>query len=330
MDILYLPIIEPGANHATALLNKRGLYNALVKQGHQVIQLDYLARNRANLYSEVEFLIETFAPDIVLTQLHGADIFTPAQVVSLRMTRPEALWLNWSGDSHRHSLLGEPMVKLMRHFDMLLVPTLDVLPDLEAAGIQAAYWNIAYEEPVRPLPQMPHYDIVFQGNVFNDERRALVEMLRSLPYKVGIYGDWEHADGNTAYDFAAQRALYQNARLAIADNYRPDDLNYVSDRPMQIMASGGALCLHQFVETMYELTGWEAGIHYIAWRNLEDLKTLIYFWMQESEWDKDRSRIIKTAKEQVERRHSFDARVQELFQVFLPEIRMRMTEYPTG
>lgn len=323
MKILYAPILESGANHQTAVDNKRGLYNALVKAGHWVTQYDYLDRPRGDaLFQELKGLFEIFRPDLVLTQLHGADVITDSTVGTLRGMYPDVRWINWSGDSHRHSLLGQPMVDLMRlRFDLLLVPTLDVLPDLEAAGIPARYWNIAFEPPVRPLPEMPHYDVVFQGNVFNDQRRALVEMLRSLPYKVGIYGDWEHADGVTSYDFAAQRALYRNARLAIADNYRPDDLNYVSDRPMQIMAAGGALCLHQHVETMNELTGWRKGLHYIEWSTLESLRYEIDYWLKSGSYrDSKCKEVVQAAKEHVERYHSFDARVDQLFREFLPAL----------
>lgn len=319
MKILYAPILEPGANHATAVTHKRGLYTALVNAGHWVTQWDYLDTPQDALGQTFRNLVAEFKPDLLLTQLHGADRLLPDDFRWLREHNRNIKIINWSGDSHRHSLLGEPMLELMRKIDLLLVPTLDVLPDLEAAGIPARYWNIAFEPPVRPLPDMPHHDIVFQGNVFNDQRRALVEMLRSLPYKVGIYGDWEHADGVTTYDFAAQRALYRNARLAIADNYRPDDLNYVSDRPMQIMAAGGALCLHQRVETMEALTGWVAGKHYIEWDDLENLHSIITFWMNQNPGVDDALMVIQ-ARDHVKRHHSFDARVEQLFREFLPAL----------
>lgn len=314
MKILYTPIFEPGEHHAVAVAQKRGLYNALVKAGHQVFEYDYL--DRPDWQSELQLLALLYKPDLLLTQFHGADSATINMMRTLRDQYPSMKAINWSGDSHRHSLLGDAMVELSHHFDWLLVPTLDVLPDLKAAGINAGYWNIAYEEPVVPLPDAPEYDVVFLGNVFNEQRLALVEMLRGLPYRVGIYGDWAQADGYCVYDFAMQRALYQKAQIAVADNYRPDGLNYVSDRPMQIMASAGALCLHQRVEMMVELTGWVAGKHYVEWQTLDDLRAAIDYWMAD-EHCVTFCKMVESARRYTRYFHSFDARVERLFMEFV-------------
>lgn len=317
MRILYCPIFEPGAHHDTAVRYKRGLYNALCKRGYQTVEYDYLA-HMPTLYNDLSLLIHIHQPDLLLTQLHGHEPLTAPMLEALRRERPSMRVVNWSGDAHRHSLLGAPMLTLVRHVDLLLVPTTDVLPDLQAAGVNAAYWNIAFERPTEPLPEVPSYDVVFLGNVFNAERRALVEMLRSLPYKVGIYGDWQQADGNNAYRFPEQWALYQNAKLAIADNYRPDNLNYVSDRPMQIMAAGGALCLHQRVDKMKELTGWSKVKHYAEWTTLDDLHKRIGYWLRAPEGE----RLVRVQAAQVYTvsQHSWDERARVLFEELLPNV----------
>lgn len=318
MKILYLPILEPGAFHARAVANKRGLYTALAKAGHQVTEYDYLDGPRGSeLAGRLAMLYKAFSPDLVISQLHGADVVT-AEMIDYAKSVHGVQWINWSGDSHRHSLLGEAMVALMKKVDWMLVPTLDVLPDLEAAGVKAAYWNIAYEPVFKELPPAQDFDVVFQGNVFNDQRRELVKMLRGLPLKVGIFGDWEFANGNTSYDFATQQALYKRALVAVADNYRPDDLNYVSDRPMTIMASNGAVCLHQRVETMQELTGWRAGSHYVEWSDLEDLQRKIEVWIQ-PEYRQHRKTIAERAMIHALQNHSFTARVKELFEKWVRE-----------
>lgn len=317
MRILYCPIFEPGAHHDTAVRYKRGLYNALCKRGHQVVEYDYLA-HMPTLYNDLSLLIHVHQPDLLFGQWHGHEPLTAPMLEALRRERPQMKVVNWSGDAHRHSLLGAPMLALMRHVDLLLVPTTDVLPDLQAAGVNAAYWNIAFEWPVEPLPEVPSYDVVFLGNVFNAERRALVEMLRSLPYKVGIYGDWLQADGNNAYRFPEQWALYQNARLAIADNYRPDNLNYVSDRPMQIMAAGGALCLHQRVDKMKELTGWSKVKHYAEWNNLDDLHKRIGYWLRAPEGE--RLVRVQAAQAYTVSQHTWDERARVLFEELLPSL----------
>lgn len=325
MKILYLPIFEGGSVHDTAVRCKRGLYTALAKAGHQVTEFDYLDFPQEDLRDAIHHLMAYTHPDLLLTQLHGADRITPNDLKWIRSLYPPMRVVNWSGDSHRHSLLGEPMLNLARQCDLFLVPTLDVLPDLKAAGVHAEYWQIAYEKPVQPLPDVPTYDIVFLGNAYSETRKAVMTMLRSLPYKVGIFGDWEQADGDNKYNFAEGEALYKKARLAICDNTRVDNLNYVSDRPIQVMAAGGALCLHQRVETMQEMMGWKEWVHYIKWNDLTDLKEVIDYWMTNrlmpfndnayATQAKPIEAIVAAAQAHVLEHHTFDTRVRQLFEM---------------
>lgn len=317
MKILYCPILESGSNHQTAAINKRGLYAALVNAGHWVTQYDYLA-HVPSIEIDMQDLMRLHQPDMVFTQLHGADVIKPAFLEALRGSYPNSIWINWSGDSWLHSLTAAPMIELLRHVDLQLVAAPDVLPEYERLGIRAGFWQIAHEAPVGELPDMPAYDIVFLGNVINEKRRAMLEMLRSLPYKVGIYGDWEHADGRNTYDFGAGEALYKKARIAIADNVYQDQSNYISNRPIQIMMAGGAICLHQHVDKMKELSyGWEAGKHYVEWRDLDDLCQRIDEWLDPY---MDRWTIVHDAKEHVEQHHTYDARVRQLFEDYLPAL----------
>src|SRR5574342_904502 len=279
MRFLYLPILEPGAFHAAAVREKRGLFSALAERT-EVLQWDYLDNEPATRYHGFRNRIAQFEPTHILTQLHGADIFTPDQIAQLQADYPGMTWINWSGDSWNHSLIAPDILRLAHLYNLWLVAAPGVLPIYEAEGIHAAYWNIAYEAPVLPLPEMPTYDVVFLGNVTNDDRRKLIEFLHSLrgTYKVGIYGDWEHADGHNTYHFAEGAALYKNAKSAIADNAAPDNKESISNRPIQITGAGGALLLHQRVPNMEALTGWRRGAHYIEWLDLESLEYKIRKW----------------------------------------------------
>lgn len=324
MKILYMPIFEGGSVHATAIACKRGLYTALAKAGHQVTEFDYLA-HADTIESDMLDLLRLHEPDMLLTQLHGANVLLPDFLGALKGSYPDMFLVNWSGDSWLHSLTAQPMIDLLRHVDLQLVAAPDVLPEYERLGIRAGYWNIAYEPPIGELPDMPAYDIVFLGNVINDKRRAMLEMLRTLPYKVGIYGDWEHADGRNVYNFAEGEALYKNARLAIADNVYVDQQRYISNRPMQCMAAGGALLLHQYVERMEELSGWREWVHYVQWDDLADLKAVIDHWMTEDiipgespvlmKGYKNSAAIVSDAQAHVLEHHTFDARVRQLFEM---------------
>lgn len=322
MRILYHPIYENGRVHQTAVTQKRGLYDALCKRGYQVLDYDYLYRNTlVNLQDEVSNLIAIYQPDMMLTQYHGADPVNPAMLAHWRSLRPQMKICNWSGDSWLHSLTAAPMLELLRHVDLQLVAAPDVLPVYAEHGIQARYFNIAYEPPVAELPEMPTYDIVYLANVINQKRRTLMENLKSLEangVRVGIYGDWDRADGDNVYNFAAGEALYKNAKIAIADNSYPEQVNYISNRPMQAMAAGGAILLHEYVPKMFELSGWLPAREYIMWRDWDDLKGRIGYWLHASE--NERQRIVKAGQEHVLANHTWGERVRVLFDEYLPEV----------
>lgn len=311
MRTLLAQIYEAGTFHDNAVTQKRGLYNAFAAQG-AVHDFDYLANDRDTLMQGFINRISTFEPTLVFTQFHAADVLTPEQVRHLRDRFPYVQWVNWSGDSWAWSLTSPAILELARQYDLWLVAAPDTLPTYAAEGINARFWQIALERPVTPLPDMPHYDVVFLGNVISDRRRALLELLRGLEgVNVGIYGDWEHADGHNTYDFAAGEALYRNATLAIADMAYPDQLNYISNRPFQALAACGAVLLHQHVERMDVLSGLVAGKHYVEWQTLDDLPALIREWLK-PEYAKRREGLRRSGRGFVLKRHTWDVRVKQL------------------
>lgn len=313
MRTLLAQIYEPGQFHDNAVREKRGLRDALAEQG-ALHDFDYLANDRDTLFQGFVNRIDSFAPTFILTQFHGADLLTPAQVRQLRAAYPGITWANLSGDSWLHSLTSPDMLALAREYDLWLVCAPDVLPIYEREGIRAAFWQIGTERPAPPLPPMPTYDVVFLGNVISDKRRALLERLRSLDgVKVGIYGDWERADGHNTYAFAEGEALYQNATLTIADAAYVDQANYISNRPFQALAAGGALLLHERVERMDVLSGLVAGVHYIDYTSLDELPALIRFWLADAQ-AADRRRIVEAGQRYVLHYHTYAARVQQLFE----------------
>jgi hypothetical protein len=311
MNILYCPIFEGGSAHATAVANKRGLYTALAKAGHRVTEYDYQARPRSMWIHDWNALAEIMGCDLVISQFHGSDETVVADVQAFRQKWPNARWCNWSGDSWTHSLTSPQMLDLCRVIDLQLVAAPDSLPIYAANGIRAEYWNIAYEPPVRPLPEVPHYDVVFLANVINSKRYDLMERLRSLEgISVGIYGDYARADGHCVYDFAYGEALYKRATLAIADNVYDEQQRYISNRPMQCMAAGGALLLHQHVDKLFEMTGWVEREHYIEWRTVDELVDLIPACLNDVSGK--REDIVEAAQWQVLTYHTFEARVSQL------------------
>lgn len=317
MRTLLAQIYESGRFHDVAFAQKCGLREALSARG-ALLDFDYLANDPDTLYQGFVNRIESFQPSHILTQFHSAEHLLPAQVAALKVAYPNVVWVNWSGDSWLHSLTAPSVLELARQYDLWLVAAPDVLPVYAQEGVTAAFWQIAYEPPTVSVPPMPTYDVVFLGNVISEKRRKLLEFLRSLKgVKVGIYGDWEYADGHNTYSFAEGDSLYSKATLAIADAAYVDQTNYISNRPFQILAAGGALLLHQHVERMDVLSGLVGGEHYIEWDWLHNLPVFIEYWLS-AERDHERRRIVAAGQQFVLANHTYTNRVNQLVDDLLP------------
>lgn len=312
LRILYLPIYEPGweVQHQT----KRGLRLALKKIG-LVYEVDYL-----NTDADVENAVKAWQPDLLLSQLQDATNVTPDRLAYWRKLAPGMLVVNWHGDARGHD--EEDYLRLMRHVDLQLVVNAAALPMYEKHGIRAAYWQIGYEVPGADLPDVPKYDVVFLGNCYNDERRALETVLRANGYHAGLYGSgWQQSDGNTLYDFATGEALYKSAKAAIGDTF-PGQRAFVSNRMFQALAAG-AFLLQQEAPDLEQYTGLRDGVHYVSWTDLDDLNVKMHYWLDNKQARK-RKKVAKTGQQYVRDNFSFDAQVRKLFTELLPLIGERV------
>lgn len=307
LRILYMPIYERG--HAIQKVQKHGLREALGKIGW-VYEWDYQAS--PNVEVEMLSILKRFAPDMILSQLHSADVVTVRLARKIRQSYKKLLWVNWNGDYWPDSLVSKPMLELLGYINLQLVVNGSVLQTYSGHGIPAAYWQIGYEETIGVLPDVKSHDVVFLANAYHPLRKELETLLRSLNINVGLYGSgWEHADGQCLYDFSTGKALYQNARISLGDNMYPDAYGFVSNRLFQALAAGGALLLHQHVPGLEALTGLKSGVHYIEWTDYTDLKTKLLHYLGHED---ERRRIARAGMEYVRKQHSFDARVKELFE----------------
>lgn len=310
LRILYAPLYEPSYGKY-----KRGLLEALQRVG-LVLEWDYL-----NEPGDLATLVEAWQPHLCLLQLHGVDRITEFELADARAAKPDMIVVNWNGDTYREHLVSTEMLSLLRHVDLQLVVNAGVIDEYARHGIRAAYWQVAFE-PVdyEHLPAVAAHDVVFLGNAYTPERKALGEALRAMDgVNVGLYGaGWRFASGNTTYNFEAGAALYANSKIAIGDNQYPDDRGFVSNRLFEALASG-AFLLHQAVPGLEELTGLQDGVHYVSWDSVTDLQTVIRHWLKPKQ-DAKRRAIAAAGRDFVRERHSFDARVTELFDVLLPMI----------
>lgn len=316
--VLYLPIFEPGAYWEKAKANKRGLRLALEREG-AVREWDYLAHApRTDVRSAFAAHLNDFQPTLVFTQMQGTDVLSAADIRALRAEYPRTKWVNWNGDYWPESLTAPAMLELLRQFDLQLVVNGGVLPDYEAAGVNAAFWPFGFE-PVDDgaLPEMPAHDVVYLGNNYSDSRAALYKVLRNLDANVGIYGNgWSLADGETTYDFAAGAALYANAKIAVSDAQWPEASGYLSNRPFEALAAG-VLVLQQRVDGLENLLGLNDGEHWILYDAPEELPALVKTWLGKGK-AKQRAAIAAAGKQYVRRWHSWDQRVRDLFGKLLP------------
>ena len=314
LRVLYLPIYE--GLHEEQRRQKRGLRKALAALG-VVVEYDYMqaAMRKINIIEDIAHLSRMFRPHVLLTQFQDATGLLPV-IQQARQAHPEMFCVNWNGDYWPDGALSEEMLAVQRWYDLSLVVNANTQAAYQKAGIPSAYWQVASEEP-QELPDMPTHDIVFLANSYSGEREKMGEVLRALPYNVGLYGGgWSEGNGSTLYNYAASHALMANAVICIGDNQYNDGSAFVSNRFFETLHAGGFL-LHQSVPNLYKLTGFRAGQHYGAFDSLDDLPDAIEYWMNNP---KKREAIRKRGQKFVHSKHSFAARVEELFLKLIPEL----------
>lgn len=338
LRVFYLPIFEPGKHHATAKAQKDGLLKALQSR-YIVHQFDYLGvwygtsndRKAQMRHEDLEALVgqvlSDFKPHLVISQFHGADVITAPMLHRLRQRIPNAVWVNWNGDAHEHSLTGFDIIQLLYEVDLQLVVNPHLLSKYATHKIQADYWQIGYETPSAIDLTMPKHDVAFLGNCYRQERGDLGYALMDIEKEgvnVGIYGDmWDMVGRgaiDTTYDFNRSWGIMRNAKIVIGDNMYRQERGFVSNRFFETLACGGGMLLHQTVDDIDELTGLEAGVHYIAWEDFYDLQDKIRYWLA-PENAKKRAKIAKAGAAYVRAHHSFDSRVEELIHTILPRVK---------
>ena len=140
-------------------------------------------------------------------------------------------------------------------------------------------------------------------------------------WDVAIYGSgWGGKErGNTTYNFAGSYALTKNATITIGDNQWHGKGAFVSNRLLEALNVGGALMLHQHVPMLKEFTGFTPGEHYIEWTDHADMIAKAHYWLA-PEREAERKQITANARAFVREHHTFDARVDELLNIILPEV----------
>jgi hypothetical protein len=308
MRILLLDIHEPRLPARAA--KEYGLAEALSQCG-LVWHVDYI-----NEGCDLAAAVRAWQPHVMITQMHDAERINAASLSAARAERPDMVVVNWNGDAHEHGLVSPDIMEALQHVDLQTVVNAKVLHIYEPAGIHAAYWQIGWKAPAAPYEgEVPSYEVLWQGNCYNEERKALIAALRSVrigrrKLNLGIYGGCPGADGNTHYDFAHQAALYEKAMITIGDTY-PNTEAFVSNRVFQALGAG-AFLLQQHSVNLDKYTGILPGVHYVEWRDLADLVKQIKFWLQ-PEQAEARQKIAEAGCAFVRENFNYDAQVRKLW-----------------
>lgn len=281
-----------------------GLRHALAQVG-LVWQIDYV-----NEEYDLAQIVETWQPHLLITQAHDVGKINSSELAKARLKHPSMVIVNWNGDAHEKGLTSPDVLQMLRYVDLQLVNNAKVLPAYNELGINAAYWQIGIAE-TPPYPhRVPAHDLLFQGNCYSQERRDLIDTLKGSGFEVGLYGTCQGSIARTHYDFAQQTALYAAATITISDTF-PGTEAFVSNRLFQALAAG-AFVAQQYSPRLDEYTGLQAGVHYIKWQDLEDLKMLIAKWML-PEYAKQRRKIAQAGQSFAQANFSYPEQVRKLW-----------------
>lgn len=316
LRVLYLPIFEPGQPYQYE--QKRGLRDALARRGI-VAEYDYVNRGQRgiDIHTELLEIAAAFEPHLLFTQIHAVDSFSADILRQLRQEHPSTVCVNWNGDYWPRVYLEPRYMELLKEVDLALTVNTNVNEEYAANGISCAYWQCASEEPQVPPRYSNTHDIVYMANNNCQERLDLVNLLLETGYNIGIYGSgWpQHiTSGNTHYDFATSHEIVRNAKIIVGDNQYNDGSAFISNRIWETMYPGGFM-LHQRVDGLQRATGLRNGMHYVVYEDLNDMIEKVHYYMQHEE---ERQTIAERGCDYVRRKHTFDARLDELFEVLLP------------
>lgn len=311
LRVLYMPIFEP--YHQTHRQHKRGLREALGRVG-TVWEWDYLDENKGAVAED----LQAFNPHLILTQFHDAR--WGSLIDQLRALCPQALIVNWNGDAR--GLVEGHYLTMLHKVDMQLVTNAAALKVYEANFIPAAYWQIGYEPRDTVPDDVPAHDVIFQGNCYSAQRKAIERILRATKHNIGLYGfGWELSDGNSLYDFGTGEALYQNATIALADAFedgKDEVYGFTSNRLIEALASG-AFLMQQHVDGLDEYNGIEAGKHYIEWQTVDELPGLLDYWLSKAAASRRRD-VAKAGQAYALAHFSFDEQVKRLLTEIIPTL----------
>lgn len=301
---VYAPIFEPGFE--VQKKQKIGMLEALKKAGYLVWQVDYAGGE------DVVKATALWKPDLFFSQYHNKD--NRLSSADLRTIRESSeVMINFVGDFWPEMQLEPEFVNMLKLYDRAYGVNNDLQEPYSRLGVNFEFMAISFEPGIMGGKPPVAYDVVFVGNAYTKERKEFAAFLKSMDgVKTLVVGDGYPpgvAAPKTTYDFEKTGDLIRSAKIVIGDNQFANVQGFLSDRFFNSLAASGPILLHQKVNKLKELTGFEDGVHYVSWNDLPDLESKIRKYLDDEE---ARKKIAAEGTSYCLAHHSFDNRVRQI------------------
>ena len=280
------------------------------------IEYRELSTGDPNVNQNTIKIASEFKPDIVFFQIQAPSIVSPETVRQLKLMGAKVY--NWTGD------VRDPLPNWFLTFDadVTLFSNMKDVRTMQNLGFKADFLEIGFDPNIYNasgnITNTP--PIVFFGNSYglhmfplSKFRHDMAIYLRSeFGDKFGVYGHgWGFANGNFNHSQREEAAAYRGSKIAINCSHFEIE-RYSSDRLLRILGTGTPICLAKYYPRI-ELD-YEDKVHLRVWRTLEELKSLINYYLKE-ENEIERREIALNGMIHARENFTFDRMVKNLIQI---------------
>ena len=310
--------MSPGAPERTALINVMAEYGP----ARQVNQTAFVAQKGREAFQAYALdVVKKWSPDLVLLQVQRPNNVT---VQTARAITSLAYTVNFDADPHYP--LTPFHFAVAKAVDLQAVISPDLFPQYVAQGAgNVIWWPIGIEQEyiasTRPGGGK-EYDIAFLGSLYGIDRfpqgalrRDAVLALRADPdISLLLRGYGWKAVGvettSTVEQYAHNATLYGDSRMGLSLSWSAELYGYTSDRLYNVAATGCPPVVLRFPGM--EDHGFIDEETCIAWSTVPELLEKVKYYKSRGP---RREAIGRRARAMTLERHTWDARVKELFRL---------------
>lgn len=289
------------------------MQNAFIENS---LEYKELSTGESEVNAKTVKIASEFKPDIVFFQIQAPGIIMPETVRQLKYFGAKVY--NWTGD------VRTPLPNWFKTFgaDVTLFSNMTDVREMDSQGYKADFLEIGYDPNIYtaggPVTNTP--PVVFFGNSYGSTMFPLskfrIEMAMFLKAefgnKFGVYGHgWSISSGNFNSSQRDEAAAYRGSKIAINCSHFEIE-RYSSDRLLRILGTGTPICLAKHYPGI-ELD-YEDKVHLRVWRNLEELKSLINYYLDPSN-ELERREIALNGMMLVREKFTFDSMVKNLIKI---------------